>query len=1130
MYSCNTCNRQHLPCNEGRWGCEKCKYDVCIACRPMEEIALDKEMALKPPMELLQCFKGHSLKITDSALDYPNGKFYCQNCTEEYPCADKRWACIQCKYDVCFKCRPISKSLRALPQFLQCLKSHGLVWSRDKKDFKETKYMCEVCQKEYACSNGRWCCNLCLYDVCHNCRRNKPCNLIDDQKHPLVWSSISEGYTAKKYGCKGCQKTGICREGRWNCYDCKYDICGDCSSPNGLVTMHSEKYNDKDGNTLNWTVEEDEKSANYTCARCSKTNPTKNGRWYCKKSNYSVCPSCLPPFAKFTSCNVPKHQLQYLKDYETDPEEEFKCVICSAKKKSVEGRWKCVPCRNYNVCNDCRPITSPTIIEPLSECEQQHPLKISTDIKGYEKGQYECSLCKRIGDCGTGRWGCVEGKYNICPTCRTYDEQSAEVVEKAIVRSGTDILECPKNHLLMISTTENGYKTRKYQCKSCSQNFPCSQARWNCEACAFDICCQCRPPITSPISVYSSTTQCSEGHPLEFSNQIEEDEDPEDQYNCRLCNGKGSKQKGRYLCKICSDYEICSSCRASPFDKDPKNHGLLWTNDTEGYARGKYKCQICNKEKLCFAGRWGCEKCKYDICTDCKPVSGSLIHYPTSIEDEKEHLLDPCFDLEDNGDNKFKCNECKNIALTRDGRLRCRECQISICRNCKKLPIDYVKECKSNSPLIWSRSKKGYPSGTFLCDTCKLQKGCEEGRWCPQEEDNKYNVCASCRPPLGTSSISPYIECKNNHPLEWSEEEFSGSSFTCRICKRRRPSKLGRWCCVQDRYEICNVCRPLDNPINEIAEEANEKSRKPATNLVHCPDGHLLRAKRSEGDRYPNKIYRCMSCNNFNNTSDIRYTCDTCYYNICPACKPVGHTAVLPFYISCKSGHTLAWVASKDKSEKYSCYNCKQTKLAKDGRWNCKSCNYNICSTCRPSKQQEFKDAMNHPLKWSNYGIGKGKKFVCALCKKVKSTSQGRWYCQPCNYFVCGTCKAPLGSMVLLEKNAHQPDHYMSWAYDVDDIGKYTCQKCKKEGESKFGRWSCASCKYELCGECKLPVSAYSTDEKMHQLLWSYNSKGYKGKKYLCRGCKKKKACTLGRWSCNSCKVDVCPSCRPPVS
>eukprot|EP00826_Nyctotherus_ovalis_P000016 TRINITY_DN0_c107_g1_i18.p2 TRINITY_DN0_c107_g1~~TRINITY_DN0_c107_g1_i18.p2 ORF type:complete len:348 (-),score=97.90 TRINITY_DN0_c107_g1_i18:43-1086(-) len=86
--ACDLCDA-NIETSKGRWRCAPCSYDVCRKCRPTDT-----------------CYMNHPLKWTSEEEGCKEGKFECLTCDGKFDCADGRWTCKDCGFDICPDCKP----------------------------------------------------------------------------------------------------------------------------------------------------------------------------------------------------------------------------------------------------------------------------------------------------------------------------------------------------------------------------------------------------------------------------------------------------------------------------------------------------------------------------------------------------------------------------------------------------------------------------------------------------------------------------------------------------------------------------------------------------------------------------------------------------------------------------------------------------------------------------------------------------------------------------------------------------------------------------------------------------------------------------------------------------------------
>ena len=74
-------------------------------------------------------------------------------------------------------------------ELVQCTSGHPLIWSKERLGYENDTYYCTLCHEQGDCTEGRWNCINCLYDLCGKCRHPKDSFYTDKSGHKLVWSN-----------------------------------------------------------------------------------------------------------------------------------------------------------------------------------------------------------------------------------------------------------------------------------------------------------------------------------------------------------------------------------------------------------------------------------------------------------------------------------------------------------------------------------------------------------------------------------------------------------------------------------------------------------------------------------------------------------------------------------------------------------------------------------------------------------------------------------------------------------------------------------------------------------------------------------------------------------------------------
>eukprot|EP01022_Parablepharisma_sp_SALTPOND_P024933 TRINITY_DN5629_c0_g1_i2.p1 TRINITY_DN5629_c0_g1~~TRINITY_DN5629_c0_g1_i2.p1 ORF type:complete len:1130 (+),score=51.26 TRINITY_DN5629_c0_g1_i2:173-3562(+) len=568
------------------------------------------------------------------------------------------------------------------------------------------------------------------------------------------------------------------------------------------------------------------KTANYTCDVCGKKRLSKKGAYSCQECRYNVCTVCRPvegeakeqsvkeekkgnkvsPIASksFEVCKR-NHKLVYKNNPEKGTR-RYHCDNCGKVFTYMANRWTCESC-DYDICSICRPAEcAPPLRKPketvksITTCPQGHSLKVVPHM--YPGGKYKCDICKRIDSCKTKHWVCTSCNFDLCNNCKPVPESTTTPQP-----AKCSILNCPKGHTLNQSTF--AYRSGNYKCDNCSAIRKCTESRWFCEPCKYDICYNCRAPSAAETKS-SSTTNCSKGHSLIFST----DSYKCGKYRCDKCRTNGNCEDGRWFCKDCQ-YDICQNCRPRPAaattGKSPimrciKGHTLNFS--THAYRGGKYICNRCRTKESCEDGRWFCKDCEYDICQHCRAppkrpimncIKGHALNFSTT------HLYPG---------GEYLCDRCRSRGNCEDGRWLCERCEYDICANCRAPPAapseGTTKVCDNGHQLEFSTTP--YPNGSrYRCDKCQKAFLASKGRWwC---DICSFDLCPKCESEKEETPIPQQPVVRHN----WCNPESAhwfvivnigepGDGVICNVCNSALVSAEKNCQCYTCGILYCQKC------------------------------------------------------------------------------------------------------------------------------------------------------------------------------------------------------------------------------------------------------------------------------------------------------------------------------------
>jgi len=419
----------------------------------------------------------------------------------------------------------------------------------------------------------------------------------------------------------------------------------------------------------------------------------------------------------------------------------FRCDLCKGQRDRQEGRYSCATCM-YDVCIQCRPPPPGTAPKKIPEPEKkaevkpvpapappkyQVPVPAKKDITTCKKGHnltcgkparfadrlFICCSCGRANRFTTPKWICEQCAYLLCDNCKPANAAPASsaiapppsktepvpapkpAAPAAPEAPAANEPTCIKKHKLYFDFTI--YPDNVYFCDVCDRQGRCTQGRWRCKLCNYDVCTHCIPAKAmpaksavviekgSPVSA-SVTTTCLQGHMLWYSTYSY----LSGLYECNKCFGRANCADGRWFCIQC-EYDICPNCRPAPPDVEKYkkfcNNGHPMVQSISRYSDDAthYRCSFCHKAKSVEDNRWWCPICGYDVCNECSEKDIENVEWPEPIEDEERRCKDKKheFVLCKEPIGNFECqNEGQSVSNTK--KYLCLKCGMSQCEKCAK--------------------------------------------------------------------------------------------------------------------------------------------------------------------------------------------------------------------------------------------------------------------------------------------------------------------------------------------------------------------------------------------------------------------------------------------------------------
>jgi len=313
--------------------------------------------------------------------------------------------------------------------------------------------------------------------------------------------------------------------------------------------------------------------------------------------------------------------------------------------------------------------------------------------------------------------------------------------------------------------------------------------------------------------------------------------------------------------------------------------------------------------------------------------------------------------------------------------------------------------CARGHKLAWNtEASDDTKSGEeYLCENCRAFGKAKEGRWLCKE--CSFDICPKCKPREITTidKDTGLVLCKNKHEMKFAiSMEDTNRPYLCDKCGRAYKGIVQRWMCKPCSDDFCRYCVPPPPGVN-----VND----PIPEIINCYRGHKFvfsTALTRTGK------YDCDFCSKTGESSYGRWFCAECNSNVCPVCKPHKdatkiEVAVKTKTVVCEKGHMLYFTCRPyEKGDDMKCHKC--GKHVDTWRWNCKMCEFDVCTACRPEPEGR-RDAIcknMHKLAYSIQPQGSTTYGRCDNCSKAFNLVKGRHHCNLCHYEMCLNCLAPL--------------------------------------------------------------------------------------------------------------------------
>jgi len=626
---------------------------ICQACRDKEK----NEQGKKSKCEE----EGHEVGLSEFTPAFANIRDYykCDICDEpNFSAKIKRYACINCIYNICRRCKPlpkfgkleISKEEKSSNiKKSKIIENSNQATSSDKAESHEIKN--EDAKKEQKSQ---------IKEIKSE-RKIIQYEQMSYNEECYVYREKEEAKKKKEEENKKAEEEKKNREEEKILNEAKSANVVKPEEPNSeeeKKEVKIEKYEhqwiwvtrqiDKRDGKRNIKIivgAKGEKTEVYNCEICGLANlECRAGRMECMHCKVNVCWYCMEKNeqkkrVKKLLCCMRNHQL--IEEIEVSVDEIFDKYRCHKCKKNP-GNYFGIFKPKTEECTECKDYSLVTIPESIKE------------------SVYRCSLCYAYPVSAKNvAYQCLDCQFHLCNTCK-------------IPGSVAEIEICPTGHQLIYSKERQG-QDAKYNCSQCQRkDLKCSNGMHVCAGSEYIVCPTCKiPDIQKAFNKPSSIIKClvDPSHHLALHKILKpKKNEVVKQVNfetCFQCGEENDLSEAVWGCGICNSYFICQKCVIlSEFlteenPKCPNKDGdrLYQTFTNYGFEQ-RFICSVCHIPNDCSKGRRACQKCNFSICSQCLQL--------------------PDFQ---------QCSICLNYSL-RPQKMKCIH-DFKICKECSNLYPEY---------------------------------------------------------------------------------------------------------------------------------------------------------------------------------------------------------------------------------------------------------------------------------------------------------------------------------------------------------------------------------------------------------------------------------------------------------
>lgn len=247
----------------------------------------------------------------------------------------------------------------------------------------------------------------------------------------------------------------------------------------------------------------------------------------------------------------------------------------------------------------------------------------------------------------------------------------------------------------------------------------------------------------------------------------------------------------------------------------------------------------------------------------------------------------------------------------------------------------------------------------------------------------------------------------------------------------------------------------------------------------------------------------------------------------------------------CADGHAMIRIPADQQDGKiWICNGCerKSMELSDSARFQCASCDFDLCDTCASKLQSPVSCPVrcpkSHVLTIRSPAKEQARAWICDGCEREteRSDDVGSFHCGQCDYDLCCVCISRLRRpKATWATGLRCPrDHMLMITTAESQDQPWRCDSCEHKSDVSpgVGCFRCAPCGYDLCEACvarrQCPLSS-SFQRTLrcphgHRLLISLAT----SLPWSCGSCSKGSGWQTGalRYTCLRCGYDRCEACR----